>query len=331
MDAVERASSSTFNGKRIPVGFRLRKNEAVAHAFTRLLGNQVEAASDCLRSKRRISDERVHESRKHNKRARAALRLFRCSLPRARFERINVTLRDAAHPLTEIRDTKVLLDTLASLREDIGDAANHTSMNALRRELETARAKTRRTLGASSAALAKTRRALRTVAKDVDEARVHGQGWDVLGPALRRMYRRARNALEAACSERSDEHLHETRKRVKQLWHALQILEPLRPAALGELIDEAHKVADLLGDDHDLAVLAQRASERELAARKDGQALLALILVRRQALQERALTLGERLLSEKPKPFEARLRKFWDRWQREDSNGLVDSRAARNS
>jgi CHAD domain-containing protein len=302
-----------------PVSFRVRKDETVAKAFVRLVGNQVGAAGECLGSRQRVTDERVHQGRKHIKRARAALRLFRCSLSRATFDRMNVALRDAARPLTEIRDAKVLLDTLADLREYFGDAAHGIAMNPLQRELQAQRAQTRRSLGASGAHFAKTRRALSTVSKDIKQARVRGQGWDVLGPALRRIYRRSRNALDDVCSARSDENLHEWRKRVKQLWHALQILEPLRPAPVAELIDQAHRLADLLGDDHDLAVLTQRATAGERAEREDVQALLALILLRRQALQERALTLGERLFSEKSKHFEARLHEYWDRWQQEDS------------
>jgi len=60
-------------------------------------------------------DEAVHIARKATKRIRAALRLLRGSLGPGKYHRENRGVRDAARPLTAIRDTFMLQRTLRSM------------------------------------------------------------------------------------------------------------------------------------------------------------------------------------------------------------------------
>ena len=120
------------------------------------------------------------------------------------------------------------------------------------------------------------------------------EGWDCIAAGLRATYQRARRALRHARADRATEDLHEWRKQTKYLWHQLQILTPLAAGSVGELADEFHHLADYLGDEHDLAVLRERVA---------APALKTLIDRRREELQDKALTLGERLYSDKSKAF----------------------------
>ena len=61
------------------------------------------------------SDAGIHNMRKELKRARAALRMLRACIGVVEYRRDNALLRDAARPLTPIRDAKVLLQTLEPL------------------------------------------------------------------------------------------------------------------------------------------------------------------------------------------------------------------------
>ena len=89
------------------------------------------------------------------------------------------------------------------------------------------------------------------------------------------------------------------------------------PGLIGELADQAHKLAEQLGDDHDLAVLRGKALENDgafpnAAARS---ALIKLIDGCRTELREKAFVLGRRIYVEKPKAFEARFGQYWEDWQ----------------
>ena len=61
--------------------------------------------------------------------------------------------------------------------------------------------------------------------------------------------------LCAARKAPSAEHMHEWRKRTKDVWHHLQLLEESWQPVIGAVADEAHELSDRLGDEHDLTVL----------------------------------------------------------------------------
>jgi hypothetical protein len=74
-------------------------------------------------------------------------------------------------------------------------------------------------------------------------------------------------------------------------------------------------VADLLGDDHDLAVLREYALRHPqcFGDESSKQALLAVLDRRRDALQRRAIKLGRRLYKPSPKRFVATIERGWDK------------------
>ncbi len=63
----------------------------------------------------KASDERIHQARKQLKRARANLRLLRDAIGKRAYARENAALRDAARPLSGVRDAMVLIQTLDRL------------------------------------------------------------------------------------------------------------------------------------------------------------------------------------------------------------------------
>ena len=68
------------------------------------------------------------------------------------------------------------------------------------------------------------------------------------------------------------------------------------------------ELADLLGDHHDLAVLAENSGPANLGDR----AAFETAIERRQGeLLEAALEIGQRLYAEKPKAFERRIERYW--------------------
>ena len=107
----------------------------------------------------------------------------------------------------------------------------------------------------------------------------------------------------------STENLHELRKRAKDVWYAGQILRPASPKLLAELSADAHELSDLIGEDHDLALLAESAAARpdrfSEEARLDD--LLGLIERRRKQLRRKALKLSARLYRRKPRAVVRRI------------------------
>ncbi len=122
--------------------------------------------------------------------------------------------------------------------------------------------------------------------------------------------------MNEASDDASDETLHEWRKRSKDLRYELELLQPLWRETIGPLAEEAHHLTDLLGQDHDLAVLQAVAQEESEAKDQNdeepqNELLDALIDERRQVLQRDAMALGQKLYREGEKQFVARLRGYW--------------------
>jgi len=112
-----------------------------------------------------------------------------------------------------------------------------------------------------------------------------------------------RKTLAGERREPSSENLHELRKRVKDLWYAARIVRPASPKRMKGLARAAHELSDLIGEEHDLAILEGRASERR--DRFDDERTLGelgtLIERRRDELRREAVSLGARLFRKKPR------------------------------
>jgi len=296
------------------MAYELNATGTGTHRVARLVRKQVEDTLELL-GPESASDTAIHTARKHLKKARAALRLLRDALGPAIYARENSALRDAARPLSVLRDGKALIDQLDKLVKRYGAPARALELDGLRRLLERERTEARAQLRRSR--LRHEMTLLRGVVARSARWPVGRRGWSVLGPGLERVYKRGRNALAVARAERTPEALHEWRKQVKYFWHQLQLLEPLWPGHIGELAGEAHHLGDYLGDDHDLAVLRGKLMEHPQALAPPARsALLALIDRCRTELQEKALVLGERIYEEKPREFAARFERYWRSWRR---------------
>jgi CHAD domain-containing protein len=300
------------------VASEIIRSEVGTRGARRVAQHEVKKAWEALHV-RRVSDEAVHRARKHLKKARAILRLLRPAMGDVAYARENAALRDAARPLSTVRDGKALLDQLEALVKRYGAPGRVLPLDPLRLQLQRERRESRRKLLRGPAALQTQRAMLTQVQARSARWRVGRHGWSVLGDGLKRIYGRGRNELSLVRAKRSTERLHEWRKQVKYLWHQLQLLQPLWPGLIGELADQAHQLADYLGDDHDLAVLRAKAlASRELFPQPSARsALIALIDRCRTELQDKAIVLGERLYEEKPADFSARFGRYWSDWHHE--------------
>jgi CHAD domain-containing protein len=282
-----------------------------------ILRQNVEQALQSLEATQ-ISDEDIHRARKELKKARAALRLLRDGLRPAQYRRWNTNLRDAARPLSATRDARVLLDSLQRLRKNSGTSDPKTLGDELARSLKREHLEAGRRVRNTAEGIPHSRALLRGVRRQIERAAVEERR-AVLGKGLRRVYSHGRKAMRTA-QARDPDALHDWRKQTKYLWHQLQILEPLRPGVIGELADQAHQLADYLGDDHDLSVLRARITQSGSGEADVGRSALGTLIESRQdQLREKALLLGHRLYEEKPKAFAARFGEYWKHSRREQT------------
>jgi CHAD domain-containing protein len=243
--------------------------------------------------------------------------LIRDALGRSTYKKENAALRDIARPLSEVRDGRVLLDALNSLVEYYGGPPSALHLTNFKRALSRRRTELRNKILEHRGPLRAARKALRDIRSRSERWHVGRHGWSVLGAGLKRTYTSGRSAFAQAIATPTDESLHEWRKQTKYFWYQLQVFQPLGPGPVADMTEEAHQLADCLGDDHDLAVLHERAAQaRDLfptaAAHRE---LLNLIERCRAGLQSKALQLGRQLYAERPAVFTARVGKYWHEWR----------------
>jgi CHAD domain-containing protein len=226
----------------------------------------------------------------------------------------NTCFRDAGRPLTEVRDAKIFIDTLDKLVEHFKEHIAERAFTDVRKELQAnLRAVRKRVLDEQNAVVRAT---VRQARKRIKSWTGVPNQWSAVGSGLEEVYRRARNAFRDAAADATIEKLHEWRKQVKYLRYPLEILQPLWPEHMAELAKGADRMGEILGDDHDLAMLRQKlADDPGRFDEGDAEALVALIDRRRAELEQDAKKLGERFFQDKPKAFARRLKGYWRAWR----------------
>jgi CHAD domain-containing protein len=281
--------------------YRLKTSEPLPEGARRVARARIDHAIQELRGKTASTPEdAVHEARKDTKKLRALLRLMRGELGKESFARENACFRDAARELAGARDTDAMLETLGAL--DIPAGLGWELRKRIQAERSTNGAGDRG--GAARGAVA----ILKEARGRLDDWPLEREGFEALEDGLARTYGRGRRDFRAARDEPTVEALHEWRKRVKELWYQHTLLRPLWPAVMSAVGDEAHALADRLGDDHDLAVLADWVRERAAA----GSGFFEAVERRRAELQAEAFELGGRVYAEKPSAYVRRLGQLWD-------------------
>lgn len=295
------------------MSLELKWDEPVSDGIRRIVCEGIDQAVGTLtRSARTVSDDSVHDARKRFKEIRATLRLVRGDLGEKTFRRENRAIRDAGRPLSVLRDSKAIIDTLDELVAHFAGRVNHRKVAKLRRVLLARRRATRRLVLQKGRATSGILRGVRTARRRVADWPLDHDGWRAIAYGLGRMYRHGRRAMTRARGKRSDGAFHEWRKRTKDLRYALELLHAVWPESMEPLAEQAHRLTDLLGDDHDLVVLRAIARNEMGDNSSSGrELLLALIDERRRALKEDAFEVGLRLYEEDESEFVARIKGYW--------------------
>jgi CHAD domain-containing protein len=281
--------------------YRFKRREPLPEAIARVARGRIDDAIDELSGTTDSSpEEAVHNARKDLKKLRALLRLVRGELGTSVYRQENACFRDAAAALSSVRDAEVMLVTLEKLEldESVG--------GSLRQALEAHRLRT--TGGARGQAATEAVEMLSDARARIVDWPLEDDSFGVLEPGLRRMYRRGRSEWRAMRKEPTVEGLHEWRKRTKEFWYDYELLRSLWTPVMKAVGDQAHELSDLLGDDHDLAVLLEWAREHDEATPE----LVEAVEGRRSKLQEEAFELGARLYADRTKVFIRRLERLYD-------------------
>jgi excisionase family DNA binding protein len=306
------------------MAFELQVEESLGGGLHRILLERIDESLNLLQEPGEDFDKSVHEARKNCKRIRAVLRLMRYEIGNKPYGRENMVARDISRLLAPMRDSWVIVETLDGLKAQFADQLPADSFDSIRAKLVSQYEVVRERFMADETILPQAIVELEALRKRVakielsDDFAAVGKGWQ-------RVYQRGREGMAAAYAKANDPHeFHDWRKRVKYLWHQFEIFDIIWPVYMSEAAAELHKLADYLGDAHDLFVLKETIQEQpDIFADEPNCELLFKLIDQVQAHYEAAARpLGERLYAEQPSAFTVRLGQYWQVWQRYQVNGL---------
>jgi CHAD domain-containing protein len=251
--------------------------------------------------------ERVHGLRTATKKVRALTRLVRPGVGRPA-RKANRRLRGIAREVSGVRDAEVLLHTLDGLLGSL-DGRPSAALRDARARLAARLREARRPF--------RTERGLDGIAKELARAQRRvgrwlppgHHDWRAVSPGLLDGYDRARQAMARAYAGKSGADFHAWRRAVKNHRHQVQALREAWPDNRCDELDELDRLGDLLGDEHDLTVLADTI-QAELTSIPNQRAcarLLAQLETRRRKLRAEARPLGRHLFAEAPRTWLRRL------------------------
>jgi CHAD domain-containing protein len=293
------------------MSFTLDPSKPIPEAVRQAAENQLRQAVEALSGQAGLDpDEAAHDARKRTKKVRALLRLVRRELGDETYRRENQALRDAARRLSPVRDAWVLVEALDDLVTPADDELSADSVGGLRAVLLGEYRTLQEGQGEENAPAQAAADYERVLAR-VPRWPLQDHGWSSLDDGMAAVVRDGRHLMAKACAKGRAEDFHEWRKQVKYLRHQFDLLRPAWPDVLHAMAGTAGEIGDLLGADHDLAVLRERVVTEPAMAPEAQETLLDRIDTRRRDYQTEAIALGRRLYAEKSSSLTQRLGRLW--------------------
>lgn len=291
------------------MAFQFKPSEKVRAGLRRIATERIDAAMAVVEvargtdASREDVDLAVHDARRRCKELRALVRIVRPCF--GSYERENAAFRTAARLLADLRDATTTLDAFDAL---VGESEADV-FAAVRRVFATDRSDLASDAGERLRAfverMAEARKRARTWTLDA-------RGFNAIGPGLEKTYARCQSAMHEAHAKPTTERLHEWRKCVKYNRYHLRLLRGLFRPVIDPIREQAKRLSDLLGEHHDLAVLAEAIDAAGPAIEAAQRAELhERIALRRRTLEAEAFALGRRLYAQRPGHLRAHAEALW--------------------
>ena len=291
------------------MGFRLKLREPLSDGLKRVFREQMESALELCRHPAKQRGVTVHEVRKHLKKLRAAMRLAIPEVGRNRHAREDCCVRKIGRLVSDLRDAQVRLQTLIQLRDETAKKPENSPF----RHIEELLSLERESFSAAFAGWQKQAiPQLERVETRLLKWPLEDLTWKQVCGVVAKIYKRGQRGLAKTIDDPEPENFHAWRKRVKDLWYQLRILQPVNRVVLTEMARDAEVLGELLGREHDLNFLWARLEKEssDEALRDELAQVEKLIRKRGKRLRTNALELGRRFYAEPAKAFAKRISFF---------------------
>jgi CHAD domain-containing protein len=285
--------------------YRFKTNEPLEKGFRRIAREQLDAALAELTGAE-VGPGNVHQCRKSLKRLRALVRLATVAVGDEKARRRTKSLGEIAGLLSARRDQTVMLETIAKLSEGSPEAAE--ALAPLKASLAGQATDQPQLLDGDIASRA--RMLLVKEAKKFTRVKFNKRGFAALVGGLEASYGQGRKAAKYAYEEPTDENFHDLRKAVQWHWRQMSLLARAWPDEFAVRVNAARELSQLLGDDHDLAMLTAAMAKSGISE-EEKEAAAVVCRRQQQILRATVEYRVKRLFAEKPEAFVGRMEAYW--------------------
>ncbi|MDX2205664.1 MAG: CHAD domain-containing protein [Hyphomicrobiaceae bacterium] len=290
------------------MAYRLKLREGLHKGIRRIGLEQIERVEAHLRAEQDVATA-VHDARRCLKRLRALLLLVRPALEADLYRKETRRLAQVGRMLAGARDRFVMCQSLAGIEKAAGPLPGDCGplLQALITQGHDLAAPPEP--GLRHEALVK----LGASRKFFSGRALHDVSMTDVWEGLEAAHRKGRHAFRACYRKPDDEAVHAWRKAVQRHWRHMALVSRAWPQETAARIAEAKMLSQILGEDHDLAVLAALASRHREQLPEEGVAILIQHAKGRQKdLRALARLHGDRLYAEPPEDLVERLAGYWE-------------------
>jgi CHAD domain-containing protein len=291
------------------MGFKLKLREPLPDGLKRVFREQIESALEMCRHPAKQRGVTVHEVRKHLKKVRAAMRLAIPEVGKNRHTHEDRCARKIGRLVSDLRDAQVRWQTLIQLRDEKAKGSKDIPFRRIEELLSLERESFSAAFdGWQKQAIPQLER----VEVRLSKWQLDDLTWKQVCGVVAKIYKRGQRGLAGTIDDPDSKKFHAWRKRVKDLWYQLRILQPLNRVVLTEMAHDAKVLGELLGLEHDLSFLWARLEKEcsDETLRDELAQVEKLIRKRGKRLRTNALELGRRFYAEPAKAFAKRISIF---------------------
>jgi CHAD domain-containing protein len=299
------------------MSYRLQRSESVSQGVKRVAREQLENAMADIQNDQMDRHETVHQVRKRFKKMRGLIRLVRPSFEKT-YQRENANFRDVGRELSAVRDAQSLIEGFDRLAADARNSESDQPFAGIREHLVGRRARIAGEQQDLSGALAALMDDIQQAMTRAADWELKERGFDAIAGGFEKTYEKAQRAMEQASRNKaSAEDFHEWRKHVKYHWYHCRLLENLWKPLMKARRDEAKHLAELLGEDHDYALLDQLLAQSGADFPDEAGALAFRDVIEKAQRRTRkeAFLVGQRLFAQKPKHASRQFGSWWSTWR----------------
>lgn len=291
------------------MAYRLKLKEPLVKGVRRIAAEQLANAAARLKGDS-DPESGVHEARKSLKRTRALMRLVRPGLGDTNFRRLNIQLRDVARKLSAARDRDVvrrLLQSLSTEKPAVAKAADRliAILDAMPAHDEISPGRN----------IADALKEIDAIRGEIADAALQPATFETVVAGLAKCHRSGRKALARALDNPAEEEpLHDLRKAAQAYWRQMLLIQHAWPEACRARGSAAKEVADLLGRDHDVALLDALLAgpEGQALSQPQHRALARYCADRHDELRGAAVPKARLLFAEPSEQLGRRMRDLWE-------------------